>query len=120
MAQQLAERVEEVLDRTVRPWLAHHGGGIEVISLEMNGLDATDAVGGEGATVRVRMTGGCTGCPAASAELSEFVAAEIQNRLPEIRAVVPVQGVSDALLAQARALLTRSAARRAARRPAAQ
>lgn len=92
MEQQVADRVEEVLDRTVRPWLARHGGGAEVVGVE-------DGV------VRVRMTGGCAGCPTAGAELSEVVVAELLTLLPEVRAVVPVEGVSDTLLTQARTLL---------------
>ena len=88
----LTARVERVLDRTVRPWLARHGGDVEVLDVE-------------GGTVRVRMTGGCAGCPTADAELSEVVAAQLHEQLPEVRRVVPVAGVSDALLAQARNLL---------------
>ena len=86
------DRVEAALNQAVRPWLAMHGGGIEVV----------DTTAG---TVRVRLLGHCLGCGAASLEISGFVSHELSSRVAEVTRVVLTDGVSDTLLAQARELL---------------
>lgn len=93
MDRQLADRVEDVLDGVVRPWLAQHAGDIRVDGMDDDGV------------LRVRLSGRCAGCPTANLEVTGFVADELRARLPEVRDVVAVSGVSDALLAQARTLL---------------
>lgn len=49
------ERINELLDITVRPALAGDGGGIEVVGLE------------DGYTVRIRYQGACGSCPSSMA-----------------------------------------------------
>ena len=69
-----------------------HNGDVAV-------LDFSDGV------LRIRLTGQCSGCPSASITTENLIAAEVRARVPEVRDVVLVNGVSDSLLAQARALL---------------
>lgn len=92
--QALRERIEALLDGQLRPDLAAHGGGIEVLSLE------------EG-VLRLRSTGPCANCPSAQFETEERFGEVLMASIPEIQDVVMVTGVSDDLLAAARALLGR-------------
>lgn len=98
MEQEVAGRLERVLDEAVRPWLTRHAGDIDAVDLR-------DGV------LRVRLLGPCAGCPTADLEVSEFISEAICARVPEVRAVALVSGVSDALLAQGRALLAGHAGR---------
>jgi len=93
MKRATADEVENVLDEVVRPWLARHSGDIQVEDLGADGQ------------LKVRLSGGCAGCPAADLEVTTFVADELRARVPEISDVVLISGVSDDLMAQARNLL---------------
>ena len=94
MQQVMADKIELVLDEVVRPWLARHAGNIQVDDLDADGV------------LTVRLSGRCSGCPTADLEVTTFVADELRARLPEISDVVLISGVSEALMDQARALLT--------------
>ena len=86
------QELEAVLDQHVRPQLRGHGGGIEVRSVE-------DGV------LRVKLTGKCSGCPAAGLTTEELIQSEVTARIPAIRQVVLVQETSRDLIDQARAIL---------------
>lgn len=64
------ERVAEALDG-VRPYLAQHGGGVELV-----------AVAGD--TVQLRLEGHCHGCPSSTATLKLAVEDAIRAAAPEI------------------------------------
>lgn len=93
---ELAARVERILEEQVRPQLALHQGGIELVD-----CNASSGV------LRVRLTGQCAGCPSAALTTQQLVAEQICNAVEEIREVVLVNGVSDELLQEARELLAR-------------
>ncbi|MCI8649769.1 MAG: NifU family protein [Anaerotruncus sp.] len=93
---ELATRIEQVLDTQVRPQLALHQGGIELVD-----CDETSGV------LRVRLTGQCAGCPSAALTTQQLVAEQVCEAVAEIHEVVLVNGVSDGLLQEARELLTR-------------
>ena len=86
------EELETVLEQYVRPQLRGHGGDMEVLSLE-------DGV------LRFKLTGKCSGCPAAGLTTEELIQGEISARIPTIREVVLVQETSRDLIDQARAIL---------------
>lgn len=86
------QELEAVLDRYVRPLLAGHGGGMEVVDVE-NG------------EVRFKLTGLCAGCPTAYLTTEELIRSELTARVPGVTGAVLVQQVSDDLLAQAKAIL---------------
>jgi len=67
----LAERLEQALEE-VRPALAGHGGGVELVALMPPD------------TVELRLTGSCHGCPASGQTLSEGVERAIRSHCPEI------------------------------------
>ncbi|WP_312432578.1 NifU family protein [Lacrimispora sp.] len=86
------EQIEMILNKKVRPALAKHEGNVTVLSLENNIL-------------KVRLTGKCSGCPAASRTSEELIAAEIKAAIPSVADVVLVEDTSQELLDEARKLL---------------
>jgi Fe-S cluster biogenesis protein NfuA len=74
----MRDRIEKVLEEEVRPMLAMHGGNIELIEVTDEGL------------VKVRLTGGCVGCPAAQMTVVGIVEKAIKSKLPEIKKVEAV------------------------------
>ena len=67
----LAERVNLALEQ-VRPALAGHGGGVELVAIKPPD------------TVELRLIGSCHGCPASGQTLSEGVEKAIREHCPEI------------------------------------
>ena len=67
----LAERLEQALQE-VRPALAGHGGGVELVAIRPPD------------TVELRLIGSCHGCPASGQTLSEGVEKAIRAHCPEI------------------------------------
>ena len=87
------KRIEEVLDRQVRPSLRAHGGEIQVDRLENKVL-------------YVKLLGQCAGCPSADLTNETLVEAELVKALPElVQKVSVIQTVSDELWEQAKRLL---------------
>ena len=87
------KRIEEVLDKQVRPSLRAHGGEIQVDHLE-------DGV------LYVKLLGQCAGCPSADLTNETLVEAELGKALPElVKKVSVIQTVSDELWEQAKRLL---------------
>jgi Fe-S cluster biogenesis protein NfuA len=74
----MRDQIEKVLAEDIRPMLASHGGGVELV-------DVTD----EG-TVKVRLTGGCCGCPSAAATLNQVVEGAIKAKVPQVKKVEAV------------------------------
>jgi len=60
----------------VRPLLEADGGGIDLIDVSEDGV------------VKVRLTGGCCGCPLSSITLKQGVEAHLKKRVPSVKAVV--------------------------------
>jgi nitrite reductase/ring-hydroxylating ferredoxin subunit/Fe-S cluster biogenesis protein NfuA len=75
----LEMRVREAL-KSVEPFLAQHGGGVELVAL--NPPD----------TVEVRLVGACQGCPASGQTLRDGVERAVKEHAPEIVRVVAVTG----------------------------
>lgn len=86
------EELERVLNEHVRPLLRTHGGDMEVLSLE-------DGI------LRFKLTGRCSGCPAADLTTEELIRGEILERLPQVKRVVLIQEISQELIDQAKAIM---------------
>lgn len=69
----VAERVAEALDG-VRPYLAQHGGGVELVGIEAG-------------TVRLSLEGHCHGCPASMATLKSAVEDAVRAAAPEVERI---------------------------------
>ena len=69
-------RVEEVLDM-IRPALQRDGGDIQLVGIE-------------GAIVKVRLVGACSGCPSSTYTLKLGVERQLKEMIPEIEEVISV------------------------------
>lgn len=92
-------KLEQLLDQLVRPALRDHGGDVELVGYE-NGI------------LRLRLLGRCAGCPAATMTNETIIQGQLMPILPELKEVVLVHTVDDALLDMARSLMHRSNAHR--------
>ena len=77
MAEITREAVNSALD-AVRPELVKHGGNVEVLGVNSEGV------------VLVRLTGACSGCKHASATLKDVVEKGLKERLPGVARVEAV------------------------------
>ncbi len=69
----LETRVREALEQ-VRPYMESHGGGVELIELD-------DGV------ARLRMLGGCEGCPASASTLEHAIMGALDEHAPDLEGV---------------------------------
>ena len=69
----LEERITEAVE-SVRPFLASHGGGVEILSVE-------DGV------ARLRLQGSCNGCPASASTLEHALKEAIDEAAPDLLAL---------------------------------
>jgi len=74
----MKEEIEKVLNEEVKPFLSLHGGDIELVDI----IDE--------AVVKVRLKGGCAGCPAAQMTLVELVEDAIKSKVPQVKRVEAV------------------------------
>ncbi|MBT4790483.1 MAG: NifU family protein [Halobacteriovoraceae bacterium] len=65
----MLKKVEKVLDEQIRPALASHGGGIEVVDFDNNKLFVT-------------LSGGCQGCSSSKATLKDGVEKLLLQKFP--------------------------------------
>ena len=69
--------IEEVLEQSIRPSLASHGGNVEIVDINNNIL-------------YLKLTGGCQGCSSSKATLSGGIEKVIKEKFPFISQVVDV------------------------------
>lgn len=72
----MKEKVEKALEE-IRPFLRADGGDIELVAIE-------------GKTVRVKLTGACSGCPFSTFTLKQRVEQKLKELVPEIDKVEEV------------------------------
>lgn len=85
----LQEEIEAVLESTIRPLVARHRGGIELV-------DVNEETG----IVQVRFQGMCVGCPLSTLTLKAGVEAELRERFPLVREVVAITDTPDTIAAE--------------------
>jgi Fe/S biogenesis protein NfuA len=71
----LKSRVQELIDTTINPAVAGHGGYVELIDVQDN-------------RVYLQMGGGCQGCGAADITLKSGIERLIKEELPEVSEVL--------------------------------
>jgi Fe-S cluster biogenesis protein NfuA len=84
--------IEKILEVDVRPKLAEHYGNIELVSVN-------DGI------VEVKLLGECRGCLSAKFTVEDLVEPTLKEAIPGIKKVILKNGVSEALLDQARKIL---------------
>lgn len=67
----MINKIEKILDEQIRPALASHGGGIEVIDFDNNKLF-------------VKLSGGCQGCSSSNATLKDGIEKLLIQKFPEM------------------------------------
>ena len=75
MSDELMTKVQELIDSTINPAVAGHGGFVELIDVQDN-------------RVYLTMGGGCQGCGAADVTLKAGIERLIKEELPEIEEVL--------------------------------
>lgn len=78
----MEDKVREVIEKEIKPYLALEGGSIELVGVE-NGV------------VKVMLGGACAGCPMSQMTLKNFVEAAIKKRVPEVKRVETTQGLRE-------------------------
>jgi Fe-S cluster biogenesis protein NfuA len=73
--EKIFDRVRDVLEKDINPFIAAHGGRVDV-------------AGVKGSTVYVTMNGGCQGCAAASSTMKGGVESAILSQVPEVSEVL--------------------------------
>lgn len=76
-AEEIRERVEEVLQNEINPAVASHGGVVQLLDVRDNNLF-------------IQMGGGCQGCGMANVTLKHGVEAAIRQAIPEVGAILDV------------------------------
>ncbi len=71
----MREEIEKVIAEEVRPMLSMHGGDVELVEVTEEGV------------VKVRLKGGCAGCPASQMTLTGLVEKVIKSRVPGVKKV---------------------------------
>lgn len=74
----MKKEVEKVLKEEVQPMLSAHGGGVSLIDVTADGV------------VKVRLTGGCCGCPSSQMTLRSVVEKAIKAKVPQVKKVEAV------------------------------
>ena len=75
MSEELATKVQELLDSTINPAVAGHGGFVQLIDVKDN-------------KVYLQLGGGCQGCGAADITLKSGIERLIKEELPEVEEVL--------------------------------
>ncbi len=75
----LKEKVEEVIEKDIRPALMRDGGNIALVDVEED----------EG-IVKVRLLGACGGCPMSQITLTMVVEQHLRKKIPEVKKVIPI------------------------------
>ena len=87
-------KVEELMEKVIRPVLREDGGDARVISIE-------DGI------VSVEMSGACAGCPSVDLETKDMIEAVFRSELPEIRGVEISRAIDPELLDFVKQILDR-------------
>ena len=75
MSDDLMTKVQELIDSTINPAVAGHGGFVQLVDVKEN-------------KVYLQMGGGCQGCGAADVTLKAGIERLIKEELPEIEEVL--------------------------------
>jgi Fe-S cluster biogenesis protein NfuA len=74
-AEELTQRIRELLEKQINPAIAAHGGFVELIDVKGN-------------EVFIRMGGGCQGCGMASVTLRNGIEKAIRTSVPDVGAIM--------------------------------
>lgn len=78
----MKEKVEEVIEKELKPLLAMDGGGIELVSADDR-------------EVKLKLSGACARCPMSQYTLANIVEATLKEKVPELKEVILVDDIRD-------------------------
>ncbi|MBS7527588.1 NifU family protein [Fusibacter paucivorans] len=84
--------VNEMADVLIRPKLREHNGDMHIIGIEDNSL-------------KIKLTGACSGCPQADLSTKAFIEATLKSQFEWLESVAVIQDVSPELIDFAKAIL---------------
>jgi Fe-S cluster biogenesis protein NfuA len=87
-------KIENVLDKYVRPQLAEHYGDVEVESFKKG-------------TLKIRLLGHCSNCPSARYTVEDVIEKQVKEHIPQVDNVMLIEGVSDDLISFAKKILNK-------------
>lgn len=88
----LLEDIKKIIEEDVKPYLSSHGGAVEIVSVEDG-------------TVKVRLTGNCSGCPSSRLTVEDIIKTALVGRVSGILDVELETGISPEILDFARKIL---------------
>lgn len=91
----MKEKILEVIDKKIRPYLRSHKGDVELLDIE-------DGV------VRIRLLGQCSGCISADYTVKDVIETFLKEKIPQIKKVELVNCMSEETLDMARKILGRN------------
>lgn len=91
----MKEKVLEVINEKIRPYLKSHNGDIELLDIE------------DGA-VKIRLLGQCSGCMSANYTVKDVIETSLKEKIPQIKKVELIDCISEETLDMARKILSRS------------
>ena len=74
---EMMEAVQSVIEESINPALAMHGGFVELVAVD-------DGV------VSMKMAGGCQGCGAAQMTMAQGIELLLRDEIPEVKKIVDV------------------------------
>ncbi len=92
----MMNRVNEIIEKEIRPALASHGGDVEVTAFE-------DGI------LWVKLLGQCANCPAAKETNENLITTTLVSAIPEIKEVKLDESMDQSMLDMARKLLNHEA-----------
>lgn len=88
----IREKVEEIIELKIRPYLKNHNGDLEV-------LDLRDGV------VKIKFLGQCQGCPSAKYTIEDIVKSALMIEIPDVKDVILESHISEEMLDIAKKIL---------------
>lgn len=71
----MIRQIEKLLDEQIRPALAAHGGDVEVVDFDNDKL-------------YLKLSGGCQGCSASQATLTQGIERIVKEKFPDIKEII--------------------------------
>lgn len=84
--------IEKVIEEEIRPYLKAHYGDIKLLGFK-------DGI------VEIKLMGQCSGCPSAQYTVEDVIEGKLKEKLPEVKKVALINGISEELMEMARNIL---------------
>ncbi|UZW13608.1 NifU family protein [Clostridium pasteurianum] len=91
----MKEKILEVIQEKIRPYLNSHSGDIELLDIK-NGI------------VKIRLLGQCSGCISAKYTVQDVVETSLRDEIPEIKEVQLIDYVSEETIYMAKKILSKN------------